>query len=179
MAYVGGPRRFGWPGGDLTWQPAEGQTDEDRPQVPAAQVAREREAIRAAADELLAGVSQGEIVRAWNKEGLWTVTGLPWTAKGLRLMMLRATNAGLIEQDDKFVSRIPGEPIIDPEVFERLRSMYKGRSRGRPIGERYVGTGILRCAVCGHTLSAVAHQPRLDSPTALADLHVCRSVGSA
>lgn len=152
--YVGGPRRFGWPGGDLTWKPTDGQTDADRPQVPAELVAREKAALRQAAEDMLTGVSQGEVVRAWNKAGLLTVNGLIWTARSLRSVMLRASNALLIEHEGKLLGRAPGEPILAPEVFERIRALYAGRRRGRIVGERYIATGILRCARCGLTLSA-------------------------
>jgi site-specific DNA recombinase len=46
IGHIGGPRRFGWPGRDLTWMPGEGETDGDRPMVPDALVERERRALR-------------------------------------------------------------------------------------------------------------------------------------
>jgi site-specific DNA recombinase len=154
VAYIGGPRRVGWPGRDLTWTPGPDETDADRPMVSAELVARERAAIRAAADALLAGVSAAQIVREWNAEGLRTATGLEWTTRGLRELMLRPANGGLIEYDGQLVARMDGEPIVDPRVFERVRALYAGRRRGRTVGERYVGTGILRCGRCERTLSA-------------------------
>jgi DNA invertase Pin-like site-specific DNA recombinase len=48
-----GPRRFGFPGKDLTWTPGPGQTKEDQPVVSAELVARERQAIRDAAEAVL------------------------------------------------------------------------------------------------------------------------------
>lgn len=43
---TGGPRRFGFPGKDQTWKPGKGQTADDRPDVSAELVERERQAIR-------------------------------------------------------------------------------------------------------------------------------------
>ncbi|GAA4548653.1 hypothetical protein GCM10023192_68580 [Amycolatopsis samaneae] len=79
--HVGGPRRFGFPGRDRAWTPAPGESEFDengtsrRPMVSAAQVARERQAIRDAAEALLAGVSQCAVVDEWNKAGLVTTEG--------------------------------------------------------------------------------------------------------
>ena len=33
VGHIGGPRRFGWPGRDLTWTPGADETDADRPMV--------------------------------------------------------------------------------------------------------------------------------------------------
>ena len=49
---------------------------------------------------------------------------------------------------------MPGEPIVDPKVFERVRAAVTARRRGRAYGERYIGTGILHCGVCFRPLSA-------------------------
>ncbi len=46
VGHIGGPRRFGWPGRDLTWTPGPDETEEDRPMVPDALVERERRALR-------------------------------------------------------------------------------------------------------------------------------------
>src|SRR4051794_13260421 len=35
VGFIGGPRRVGWPGRDMAWQPTGEQTDADRPQVSA------------------------------------------------------------------------------------------------------------------------------------------------
>jgi site-specific DNA recombinase len=152
--FIGGPRRFGYPGKDQGWVPGDGESEEDRPDVSPERVAREREAIRAAAPLLLAGMSHGAVVKEWNAAGLRTVTGLTWTTRALRWTILRPTNAGLIEYDGELVGRMDGEPILDAETFDRLRALYAGRRRGRIVGESYVGTGILRCGECERTLSA-------------------------
>jgi DNA invertase Pin-like site-specific DNA recombinase len=159
VGHVGGPRRFGWPGRDLTWKPGPDETDEDRPQVPDALVERERRALVAAVDAVLSGVSDAVIAREWNAEGLLTAAGRTWVRLTVKSLLLRPTNAGLIESDDVLVATMPGEPLVDREKFERLRAKYQARRKGRVAGEvgpGYVGTGILRCGErnCGARMSA-------------------------
>lgn len=167
VGHIGGPRRFGWPGRDATWSPGPGQMEEDRPEVPAELVEREREALRSGTDALLAGVGQGSLAAEWNAQGVLSANGREWVTDTVKAVMLRPTNAGLIEHDGTLVGRMPGEPIVDPDKFARLRAMYAARRRGRQAGEvgaRYEGSGILRCGLCGMKLSARRHkeQPHSD-----------------
>ncbi|MCP3804964.1 recombinase family protein [Allokutzneria sp. A3M-2-11 16] len=152
--YLGGPRRFGWPGKDLAWVPGPEETDKDRPDVTADQVERERTALREGTDAQLAGIGQGTIANEWNAAGLRTALGREWIAVTVKSVLSRPMNAGLIEHDGKLVGRMEGDPIVDPEDFERLRAIYAARRRGRVVGERYIGTGILRCWLCRMKLSA-------------------------
>ncbi|MEV6624945.1 recombinase family protein [Amycolatopsis sp. NPDC051106] len=154
IGHLGGPRRFGWPGKDMTWVPGSEETDNDRPDVPAELVERERAALRDGTDAQLVGIGQGTLANEWNEAGLRTALGREWIAVTVRSVLLRPTNAGLIEHDGKLVGRIEGEPIVDPDKFARLRAMYAARRRGRVVGESYVGTGILRCGRCEMKLSA-------------------------
>jgi hypothetical protein len=68
-------------------------------------------------------------------------------------VLLRPTNAGLIEDEDgKLLGRMPGEPIVEVEKFERLRAKFATRRKGRRAGEvgpGYVGSGIVRCGEPG------------------------------
>jgi site-specific DNA recombinase len=152
QGHIGGPRRFGWPGRDLTWTPGPEETDEDRPVVSDALVKRERRALREATDAVLSGVSDAQIAREWNAGGLLTAAGKTWVRLTVKSVLLRPTNAGLIEHDGDLVSKTPGEPVVDPDKFERLRAKYAARRRGRLAGEvgpGYVGSGIMRCGECG------------------------------
>lgn len=157
---TGGARRFGFPGRDRTWVPGEGQTEQDRPEVTADLVERERAAIRQAAERLLSGVSQAKVAREWNAAGLRTTRGTEWLSNTLRRVMAQPLNAGLIEYEGQLAGRLPGEPILDVETFERVRALIAGRRRGRVAGEvgnRYVATGTAKCGVCGQGLSARTH----------------------
>jgi DNA invertase Pin-like site-specific DNA recombinase len=159
MGHIGGPRRFGWPGRDLTWTPSEGETDEDRPMVSDALVQRERRAIAEATETVLSGVSDAVVAREWNEQGLLTAEGNTWVRLTVKSVLLRPTNAGLVEHEGALVATMPGEPIVDPTRFELLRTKYAARRKGRVAGEvgpGYIGTGIMRCGEpgCGAKLSA-------------------------
>lgn len=156
-----GPRRFGRPGKDRTWQPPEGDSElplderAQRPEVAPTLVAAERGAIADAAETLLAGVqSLEEVAKDWNARGLTTATGLLWVGNGVRDVMLRASNAGLIEHYGNIVGPSTEDPIIDVSTWERLRAKFAARRRGRVPSMSYVGTGILRCGLCGAKLTS-------------------------
>lgn len=151
---TGGPRRFGFGGKDATWTPGESETKADQPMVPMELVERERQAIRDAARDILTGVSINEITRRWNAEELRTAAGREWVHVSVRETLKRPTLGGIVEHDGKPVGKLDDEPILDQRTFERLRALFAGRKRGRVVGERYVGSGILRCGVCGVKLSA-------------------------
>jgi len=152
-AYVGGPRRFGFPGLDLTWRGPNGE----RRQTPAEVVERERAAIRDAAAAVLAGVADAQIAREWNAAGVLTPAGKEWLPTGVRSTLLRPALAGLVEHNGVIVGRMDGEPILDVETFERLRARFAGRRRGRPPGEKSIGSGIVRCGSCGTGLVVRPH----------------------
>jgi DNA invertase Pin-like site-specific DNA recombinase len=159
IGHIGGPRRFGWPGRDLTWTPGPAETDEDRPLVPDVLVERERHALVDATDAVLSGISEAVIAREWNGEGLLTAEGRTWVRPTVKSVLSRPTNAGLIESDGELVATMPGDPIVDPKKFDLLRSKYAARRKGRVAGEvgpGYVGTGILLCGEpdCGTRITA-------------------------
>lgn len=150
---IGGARSFGWPGRDRTWTPGPDETEDDRPMVSDELVEREREAIRAGTDAMLAGLSDAGLAQDWNAKGLLSAMGKPFVRRSAKHVLLRPTNAGLIEEDDgTLIGSMPGEPIVEVEKFERLRAKYATRSRGRTAGEvgpGYVGSGIIRCGESG------------------------------
>lgn len=152
-------RTFGFGGRDLTWTPPEGfdpETDE-WPQVSPEVVGRERAALRSGTQALLVGVSQNVLAAEWNASGVRTVNGKEWVAVTVRLVLLRPRNAGVIEHEGQVVGRMPGEPIVDPEEFERLRAMFTARRRGRRPGQVYVGSSLVECGLCGKGLSGRPH----------------------
>ncbi|MFD2494731.1 recombinase family protein [Amycolatopsis jiangsuensis] len=152
---TGGQRRFGFPGRDTRWVPGPDETNADRPQVAGEQVERERAAIRDGAELLLSedGSAQ-KVADLWNGRGLRSVNGLEFTADTATAIMKRQALGGFIVHHGAVAGRLPGVPVLDQRTFERVQALYAGRKRGRVAGKAHVGTGILRCAVCGRKLSA-------------------------
>jgi site-specific DNA recombinase len=158
--FTGGRPGFGFERVDKAWRPGEGQVEVDRPRVGAEQVAAERRALREAVSGLLAGLTnQSQIARTWNAAGLWTTEGQPWVNNAVRDTLLRPTIAGRIEYQGELISHLPGEPIIEERAWLRLKAKIDGRRRGRPLSDRYLATGLIRCGRCGKTLNGqVARQ---------------------
>ncbi|MFN2383256.1 MAG: recombinase family protein [Gemmatimonadota bacterium] len=147
----GGARAFGLPGADRTAPKGE---DGKRPQVRPALVARERAALRAAAEEIATGrMSLAGVGALWNETGLRTATGAQWSAEQVRKVLTRPINAGLICHGGVVVGRMPDEPILDQDLHERLQAVFAARRSGRPAGEHYLASGIILCGSCGRPLS--------------------------
>ena len=116
--------------------------------VAAEVVKRERQALRAAADAVLAGTSLGAIARDWNEAGLPTPQGHTWNPARVRGVLMRQRNAGRVEHNGVVVGTVAdGEPVVDPVIHDRLLALLASRRRGRPNSPRYVASGIARCAV--------------------------------
>lgn len=151
---TGGRPGLGFARKDPSWTPGAGQDEDDRPQVPARQIARERTALRKAVKAVAARVSdQTKVARLWNAQGLRTINGEEWTPVTVRATLLRPLLAGRIEYDGVLIGRIPERPIVDEKTWLRLRALYDGRRRGAAPGRQYLASGMLYCALCHHTLS--------------------------
>ncbi|WP_165401531.1 recombinase family protein [Herbihabitans rhizosphaerae] len=162
---TGGRPGFGFPRMDPDWVPGPGESEEDRPMLPARQIARERTALRRAVNAMVITAAdkdtapQMEIVRAWNAQGLRTVNGKEWVNNTVRATLLRPALAGRIEYDGVLVGRLPGKPIVDEKTWLRLRAMYEGRRRGAQVSRRYLASGLIRCGVCKRKLSGRMKDP--------------------
>jgi hypothetical protein len=115
---------------------------------------RESEAcwIRFAAEHLLHGDAQDLVCRHLTARGVTTVHGREWTGSRLREMLLRERNRGNVEHRGAVVARLPGEPVLDAETFDRLTAMYTARRPGRPYTRAYLASGVAFCT-CGRQLS--------------------------
>ncbi|MGH3754268.1 MAG: recombinase family protein [Pseudonocardiaceae bacterium] len=151
VAHVCG-RAFGFPG-----RTRIAGVDGVRTEVPAEVVVAERVAIQKATAAVLAGASYASVAAEWNAAGLRTAGGKVWIPVLVRAVLLRPRNAGLVEHDGVVEGQMPGEPIVDRADFERLRAVLSGRRRGRPPGERYTASGVLRCGLCGYGLTGRPH----------------------
>jgi DNA invertase Pin-like site-specific DNA recombinase len=108
---------------------------------------------------LLAGESQDAMIVDLNERGVTTSYGKPWTRAGLRQVLTRPRNAGLVEYQGAIVSRLPGEPIIDQDTYDRVCALYASRRPGRPISDVYLCSGTVHCGLCEHPLSG---RPRIN-----------------
>jgi DNA invertase Pin-like site-specific DNA recombinase len=147
-------RAFGFAGKDRAVAKRDVDNPEQWPQVPDSLVERERDAIREATKDVLAGVSVSQIAVEWNglEPALLTINGLGWTPRTVKNVLLRGVNAGWIEHEGEVVGHMPGEPIIEPDDFAQLRALFASRRKGRVAGQEHVGSGIVKCGKCGNGL---------------------------
>lgn len=121
-------------------------------------VVRESEArvIRDVTRALLEGRSMRALVRELNDKNVKTSTGERWTPTGLRDVLLRPRNAGLISTGQRshgnfeIVGKAVWDPILPEETWRSLEDLLMQRSRrtnpGRD-GVQWLGSGIYRCGV--------------------------------
>jgi site-specific DNA recombinase len=118
----------------------------------------EAAALHQAAEDVIGGRSHTAVAIAWNKQGLTTTTGRPFSPQKVRDLLLSAKTAGLRYVDGKPVTAAwPG--IITQEQHEELRAILGLRRRERttkalPTARTYLLGGMARCGRCGHRLTA-------------------------
>jgi site-specific DNA recombinase len=120
----------------------------------------EAAALQQAAKEIIAGRSHTAVAIAWNKQGLKTTTGKPFTPQKVKELLLSPKTAGLRYVDGKPVKAAwPG--IISHEQHEELRAILGPRRRERTTtgvttARTYLLGGFLFCGRpgCGHRLTA-------------------------
>lgn len=104
--------------------------------------------IRKASADVLAGVSMGSIVAAWNAAGFTSGTGRRWNYATLRQVLTRARNAGLLEYNGAIVGPTTWPAIVTEDTWRSICSMLADPARRRSTSNRakWLLAGI---AVCG------------------------------
>jgi DNA invertase Pin-like site-specific DNA recombinase len=142
---------------------------------------REDEAavLRELTTRLLDGELPDALVADLNAREILTTQGKPWTQVALKTLLTRERNCGRIIYTDpasgrtSVVGRLPGDPIVPEEDFERAAAMYAARRRGRPSSPEYLCSSFAVCGRpgCGHVLHGRARNALKPYP----DGSVCRS----
>lgn len=146
--------------GKLSGRAAFGFThNPDDPKGPRVVDPAEAEVIREVARRVLDGESWKSIVEDLNERGVRThtngrVVGRPFTRTTLRAALLAPRMAGWVTHNGQLVARIPGEPILDQETWERVCSELNGRKHGAPSQNRFLLSGLLTCGRCGRHLNS-------------------------
>jgi DNA invertase Pin-like site-specific DNA recombinase len=120
----------------------------------------EAELIREAAARVLAGGSIRSIASDWDRRGVVSPVGKPWSPQALRRLLMSARLAGLREHRGNVVKGT-WPTIIDRDTLDRLRAVLgdKRRRTTTTQARRYLLSGFLRCGLCGTALVA---RPRVD-----------------
>jgi len=128
-------------------------------------VQEEADAIRAAAEAVLTGVSLSQVARQWNEQGLKTSYGRrEFTSKEVRKVLLRPRNAGIVLHEGKRIGTGKWATILDPDTFAAVEALLRDPARRPSSGfeRKYQGTGIYVCGRCGAKM-AIAAQNRTQS----------------
>ena len=110
-------------------------------------------------DQVEAGLTFGDVARAFNSKGLKTVRGKDWTTRRVRETVLNSYYAGWITAYGELV-RGDHEPLIEPERWDRIVAGLRRldpiaeqrRSAGRRPAEDYLLRRIAFCGQCGRSL---------------------------
>ncbi|MGA3153851.1 MAG: recombinase family protein [Streptosporangiaceae bacterium] len=123
---------------------------------------REDEAavLRELTTRLLDGELPDALVADLNARQIPTGQGKPWTPTALKTLLTRQRNCGRIIYTDpasglaSVVGRLPGDPIVSEEDFDRATAIYAARRRGRPSSPHYLCSSFAVCGQpgCGHVL---------------------------
>jgi len=165
--YGGGRRPYGFEADGVTPRPSE-----------VAEIVK-------AGEEILTGVSLKAIVRDLNARGLVTVTGTQWTSDGLRAVLLRARNAGLMVHRGEEVGPAPWDPLVPEDQWRVIVAKLTDPARKTSPGPapRWLGSGLYQCGVCGsglrvHTFGYDATRQPTYRCQATGGGHVARTVAS-
>ncbi|MFJ6748302.1 recombinase family protein [Streptomyces sp. NPDC091266] len=130
---------------------------------------REAKYAGSAADRLLAGQSQGGVLRWLAEAGVTTTEGNPFTSKSLRNVLLAPRIAGLVEyRGVPYEAAWPA--IISRETQEALKLIYRTSAEAHPYPGRerkYLLSGNAECYKC--------HVPGVEAGTCQAGDGKCQS----
>lgn len=142
----------------------------------------EKAVILQAADDLLdKGISLKAAARDLRERGAPTVTGAAWTPETLKDALIKPAVAGLAVRNGTIVGPAPWEPILERDVWDRLRDKLTDPARRTTTANepRWLVSGFAACGVCGKPLK-VGGSGRGRGPAYVgADCgHVRRAAGS-
>jgi len=138
--YRGGQRPFGYESDGMTVREAEA------------------EVVREATTAVLAGRTLAGIVRDLNERGLRTSKGREWSAGGLRDVLLRPRNAGLLAQglagrrQAEVVGPARWPAIVDEETWRAVCAVLldpERRSSTSSNEPKWLGANLYLCGRCG------------------------------
>lgn len=114
-------------------------------------------AIASAYERYVAGESIYAIVQSFNRRGLTTVKGGPWSSKMLFRVLDHGFPAGLIRWHGE---TYPGahEPLITPDLWQAYQDRREANRRIAPRtkSSSYLLSGLVKCARCGGPMAGGA-----------------------
>lgn len=98
--------------------------------------------------DILAGVSQHQIARNLNEQGIPTTRGGEWVQSTVRELLRNPRNAGLRKYKGEVIGKGDWEPIVSEETWRvAVQRMTGGGNGGGP--RKHLLAGVAKCGVCG------------------------------
>jgi DNA invertase Pin-like site-specific DNA recombinase len=144
----GGPRPFGYKHEVVGFDPVK-----KKPVTEVVQVPHEAAVVVRIFEWVAEGRPQSEIARALNAEDIKTVNGASWKQTRVSQMTRNPIYIGKLKTKHGVLDG-EHEPIVTPELWERVARLREGRGpaqgRGRtPKGKHLLPGTLLRCGLCG------------------------------
>jgi site-specific DNA recombinase len=117
----------------------------------------EAEALREAADSVLAGDTLASIARDWNERGSLSTSGKPWTVTSIRRTLLNPRTAGRRLYNGEDLGAGVWEPIFSEDLHKALEAkLLDPRRKTAPddTNSKYLLSGIALCGKCGKKMFA-------------------------
>ncbi len=104
--------------------------------------------VRALYADLIAGISQHEMARNLNAQGIKTTRGGEWVQATVRELLRSPRNAGLRHYKGEIMGKGDWEPIVSEETW-RVALQRTTTTAGGGGPRKYLLSGIAKCGVCG------------------------------
>jgi DNA invertase Pin-like site-specific DNA recombinase len=122
---------------------------------------KESRMLRKAIQDVIDGVPAREIARRWNDAGVTTTRGKTWNHTAVRQVLRNPRLAGWRTHQKAIARGADGAPVrgvwtpmVDQATFDALQAALDGRApKTRRGAQRYLLSGIARCAACGARMS--------------------------
>jgi site-specific DNA recombinase len=105
--------------------------------------------LRQAYKEVLAGQSLHSIATAWNRAGITTTVGNPWTGASIRQMLIKHRYIGVRTHHGEIMGDAQWKGIVNEELWRPVQMLLTRPGRQvAPPARKHLLTGILRCGAC-------------------------------
>jgi site-specific DNA recombinase len=136
--------------------------------------------LRAAVEGLLDGTKTlYSISQDWNKRGITSTRGKPFTSSHVRTLLLKDRNWGMRVYHGKVIGPGDWTPIITPEDGEQLVALLNNPHRragtGRPV-KLFELSNLVQCGICGGKMrSGAGHRKvKADGTVSMNRYYLCR-----
>lgn len=109
--------------------------------------------MRTLVDWLAGGMSATEAARRLNDAGVAQPSGRPWQSAGVKLLVTSPRNIGQRTYHGEIVGPAAWPAVIDEDQWRAACTALAARAQGARRGRRSMLTGMVRCAVCGETMT--------------------------